>query len=385
MSVCIDDTPRSPSKWDATRTGWTRRAFLRTRSYAQKQSEGSTITNSKLTLVCDKDLMSIDMSSVSGPDVIDGQYSPAGIMARESLLATLLVCDWSVRAWTLLEAMKGRNNIYMLCKNNTIIPLKDTLEIVCHHGAVDIAILYATAQHLLPSTPVSHSAGNRDLTKRGLVSTEEAGSLLSHRHASRDGDDIIVWSMLCNETPSMTAKEIWLDPKSSHAMSGVNSGFLVSSAPRIKGSKGLSWAPLMAAIRLTPSERSRGQQAHQAIAAFNTSLCNITPKGLKGGWYTYKFPCDATSAVSAWYQSQLREITDLYLQGYGVGALLRPITLDHHQQSTPATLQGNAAGSVVLAICGRRDDACFWDWCGVFEWNTKEEVPEMAVEFILIA
>ncbi|KXJ89139.1 hypothetical protein Micbo1qcDRAFT_235473 [Microdochium bolleyi] len=341
--------------------------------------------NSKLSLVCDKDLMSIDVSSVSGPDAIDGTYSAAGILARECLLATLLVSDWSVRAWTLLEAMKGRNNIYILCGNNTVLPLKDTLEIVCHYGAVDIAILYATAQHLLPSRPAGHAAGDRDLIKRGLVSVEEAGSLLSHRHASRDGDDIIIWSMLFNETPSMTAEEMWLDPKYPHAATGVNSGFLVSSAPRIKGSKGLSWAPSRAAIRLTPSDRSRGQQAHQAIAAFNTSLCEITPEGLQGSWYIHKFPSDATSAVPAQGQSQLREITDLYLKGYGVGALLRPITLDHHQQTTPATLQGNAAASVVLAICGRRDDACSWEWRGVFEWDTKEEVPEMARELILIA
>lgn len=46
---------------------------------------------------------------------------------RESILATVLVCDWNSRAWTLLEAMRGRRNIHLLCKRNEVITFKEAL------------------------------------------------------------------------------------------------------------------------------------------------------------------------------------------------------------------------------------------------------------------
>jgi hypothetical protein len=66
--------------------------------------------DSKLTLVCDKDLMAIDIE-------------PLDVEAQESILATVLVCDWNVRAWTLLEALRGRRNLHILCKNERVISL----------------------------------------------------------------------------------------------------------------------------------------------------------------------------------------------------------------------------------------------------------------------
>jgi hypothetical protein len=42
---------------------------------------------SKLTIACDRDLMEIDISEPS-------------IEMYEQLLATILLCDWNVRAWT---------------------------------------------------------------------------------------------------------------------------------------------------------------------------------------------------------------------------------------------------------------------------------------------
>ena len=77
--------------------------------------------------------------------------------------------------------------------------LRETIELVCHHGAIDIAILYLSAIHLLPA-PIPNSArGDRYLIKQCLIGLEEAGSLLSPHHASRDGDDVVIWSLLFNE------------------------------------------------------------------------------------------------------------------------------------------------------------------------------------------
>ncbi len=73
--------------------------------------------NSKVTLLCDQDLMKADINALT-------------MKRRESFLAALLVCDWNVRAWTLLEAMRGRNNIHLLCKRNHVICFKELLRTV---------------------------------------------------------------------------------------------------------------------------------------------------------------------------------------------------------------------------------------------------------------
>ena len=57
---------------------------------------------SKATDGCDKDLMSIDGSDLS-------------IEVCETIMGTLMVCDWNLRAWTILEAFRGRENMYILC------------------------------------------------------------------------------------------------------------------------------------------------------------------------------------------------------------------------------------------------------------------------------
>ena len=72
---------------------------------------------------------------------------------RESILVTLLVCDWNVRAWTALEAMRGRKNLLILCKDGNMVSLREILGSVCNSGCIDIAILYNLAGHLLPPRP----------------------------------------------------------------------------------------------------------------------------------------------------------------------------------------------------------------------------------------
>jgi hypothetical protein len=52
----------------------------------------SVFANSKLTLVCDRDLMSTEINKMT-------------LELQESILAATLLWDWNVRAWTLLEAL----------------------------------------------------------------------------------------------------------------------------------------------------------------------------------------------------------------------------------------------------------------------------------------
>lgn len=349
------------------------------RSEAIKGING-VFSNSKITLVCDIDLMALDVSSLIGPLHENNGQKPSSdaILSSERLLITILVCDWNVRAWTLLEAMRGRNRIHLLCKDDNVVSLKAVLDLVCHYGAVDIAILYLTMQHLIPARPPNKEASDQSLVRIGLVSVEEAASLLSHRHASRDNDDILIWSLLFNEKVFKTPQELWSAKDVAHRYS-INSGFLVSSAPRIQGIRGLSWAPSRPAIRLTAREEEQGLRAHLATAAYNTSICNITSEGLHGGWFIHSFVCSEVVE-----QGQLSQIINTYLDDCPFGALLTPVTLNLMQQTTPTTFRGDALGPL-FAICGREDESAAWVWRGVFEWNEKEQIPRFHQEMLHIA
>jgi len=91
----------------------------------------------KAVVVCDEDIMEIDVHNLD-------------IDLQESILALLFVRDWNIRAWTLLEAMRGRNNLYLLCKWNEVICLREVIRAVHERGRIDLAILFSAAQHLLP-------------------------------------------------------------------------------------------------------------------------------------------------------------------------------------------------------------------------------------------
>jgi hypothetical protein len=78
---------------------------------------------SRMTLVCDMDLMAVT------PD------------SSEQLLAVLLVADWNVRAWTLLEGLRGRNNIYLLLAGNAVVSFPSLCRAVFETGAMDLGCL----------------------------------------------------------------------------------------------------------------------------------------------------------------------------------------------------------------------------------------------------
>ena len=66
------------------------------------------IAESKATLVCDRDLMEVDVEE------------EISIKLRESILVTMIICDWNVRAWSFLEAFRARQSIDLLCQDSVI-------------------------------------------------------------------------------------------------------------------------------------------------------------------------------------------------------------------------------------------------------------------------
>jgi hypothetical protein len=186
---------------------------------------------SRLTLICDRDLMNIDVASKSLP-------------VLESILAVLLVCDWNVRAWTLLEGIKGARNPYILCKNDHIISLLEVTEAVYKSSRLSLGGLSLTVHHLINNETRARKYGwkyvDRSNLGYGNYGIEDSAGLLDHRHASRDGDELVIWSLLSGEV-AFTPEEFWSRKK---GLQFVRTAFLVSDAPRMTGVPGRSWAPI---------------------------------------------------------------------------------------------------------------------------------------------
>ncbi|KAL9124466.1 MAG: hypothetical protein Q9217_006205 [Psora testacea] len=225
--------------------------------------------NSKVTLISDSDLQSVSIEHAS-------------ITQLETLLSVLLVCDWGVRGWTMLEAIRGNATVRILCEDDTTIALKDLLQRVHQDGAVDISVLLGCVQHLLPSID---AGSNKD--------PEEIGHLLSRRHASREGDDMVIWSLLSRGKAHKMAQKFW------EMCDLVKSGYLVSGAPRIEDVPGFSWAPKTPYIR--PQQRSVALEDgfHQNYSVYYPSYdgrgsldIQRTENGLLGKWLCFDVNLD---------------------------------------------------------------------------------------------
>lgn len=193
----------------------------------------SVFSTSRKTLICDKDIMDIDISSHA-------------IDVYETILATLLVCDWSLREWTLLDATRGRADLHLLCFKNQVISLKQLLKCVHAEGQIDLTILILSRHYLYLSGEPGEFYDVTDLFEEDSSADDppliynhldigEAVALLSHRHATRDGEDPLIWSLLIGDVEDDSPVEMW------KRQVGRN---ITSSAPRVQHEQGLRWVPL---------------------------------------------------------------------------------------------------------------------------------------------
>ena len=334
---------------------------------------------SKATVICDKDLMDIDGSDLS-MDVC------------ETIMGILMVCDWNLRAWTFLEAFRGRENTYILCQENVLLALKEIFGMVHRQGSIEIASLMLCTPHLLPSSTKKHFREHRWLDapfKNGFRTVGAAGSLLSHREASRPGDDIVIWSLLLNDTIYQNAKDFW----KSRRNNTLGTSFLVSSVPRLK-ERGLGWAPSSPTAPLVDM-RSNGRRTRLLASAGEDSQFGLIRKdGFRAHWFMYDFPgpCVGVKRLSSFLEidmepedksclANLREIRHRFLRGYLWGAILRPI-----RQGTekPVPDRGDFSRTLVVVCASNRRFICpwekdfeiYWRWRGVYEWNMVEPLPK---------
>lgn len=342
----------------------------------------SVFATSKLTLVCDKDLMQIDVSNRT-------------TKLSESLLSVLLVCDWNMRAWTFLEANRGRNGIHLLCKDDQVVPLKEVLDDVSRNGNLTVATLLLTAQHLMPAQGIPKGGTPSEALNdraRGFVSIHEASCLLSHRHASRENDEVIIWSLLCREDVKETAADLW------RSMIGrvIPTGYLMSNHPRIGyevgGHKGLGWAPRRPDMPDDSNSSGKRGKVFFADDGSNSAFGRVMSGGFRAKWLVYEFGTDlrlcsillkALWALS-WAQFrtnyELRRIATKFLANYRWGALLQ--AGKDPSVDVPVQYRGDSDGTLV-AVIGSNDKE-EWHWLHVYEWKVSISLPAFRRKEILL-
>ncbi|KAF2102380.1 hypothetical protein NA57DRAFT_51962 [Rhizodiscina lignyota] len=331
----------------------------------------TTFMLGKLTLVCDIDLMSIDISTPI-------------IEIHELILVTVQVCDWNLRAWTMLEASKGWRNLHILCKNNHIISLMDVLTSVLQYGRIDIASTFLAFTHLIPQSyrPSSYKYTSEEpqIVKLGpnrFFNIDKAGAMLSYRLASRPGDENIIWGLLCS-SPTESAEELWMQKP----IWGFSTLFLISSAPRVQNRRGLGWAP--ARPNIPPPTAGYRSAAEYYIPSLEKESEHASPMkdGLRAKWFISKFKY--ADAVQESEQSpQLCKVAKQFLHSHDTwGALLQASSLLNPKHLIQYVWRSSMT---VVAVVASGDERFTWEWKGVYAWNHEQEsIPLPSLEEVLL-
>lgn len=346
-------------------------------------------SQSRVTLISDMDLMLIDVISPT-------------IEVYETLLVTLLVSDWNQRAWTALESLRGRNQLYLLCKNDHVVRFKDVLQAVVTHGNISIAVLFLTAAHLLPA---NDQPGNPEMPKyddfmlsvsaEKFASIEDAAGLLRYRQASHpDKDEIVIWSLLCEAHVSTTAEQLWQryrHAKISHRL-GVRSGFLMSSIPRLQ-TPGFSWAPSRPSLSLATAPGlfppDDGTLSQNLILGDGRDR----PGAAYGTWKAYRF-ADPVERVT--YGLSLRDARMLLRlrrmrRRFNRDGRYRELLMIHPTNGSgryELVRRSDLVDSLLVAVVGcdmewAKEESVphvatwpgEWTWLGVYEWTRLDRVP----------
>lgn len=364
-----------------------------------------TFMNAKVMLVCDKDLMKLDVSNMT-------------TSVCETLLVTIAVSDWNCRAWTFLEAFRARRTIHLLCRNNAVVSLKQVIETVHRNGMLEFGILCLAMPHFLPSFDDSimaedKSGGSRQEYQAGYLPIETSGELLSHRPASRPGDDVVIWSLLMSKSTIFhDAETFWKALQGpilqrskvsgtivSHG-AWIRTGYLVSSAPRLQ-TRSLTWAPA------SPTLRFSSQSAIDGLSGYDGGISErgwITLEGLVADWFLWKF--DSTvfrQQADIQWQRNLAKITSQYLQSFRWGAILCPIEeRGVGFKSGNWWEDGGRLRRKIFVVCGinemdgpvvetytfnsteprrptweKNSKAVGWEWRGIYVWDDSEPLPDM--------
>lgn len=349
--------------------------------------------NSRACLVCDRDMMDIDISSLKD----DSVPTRSKLQLAESILATVLLCDWNVRAWTILEAVQGRHHILFLCKWNEVIPLHETLETVMQHGSIDIGILFFGAPHLLsmmPEEPFSlfdnqspiEQTPQEKLLQQKFIPLEHAAELLQHRPASRHGDAFVIWRLLTDTTAFETPQDLW----ESRDGFSLATGFLISGAQRVQGFKGLSWAPIDPIARKVRGLFHEQTEIYPMMDMQGTVEGKITSNGFRASWKIFRFEMSFRGSQDSYskgegFIEELRRVVKVQFQcTQDTVALLRPLAGIKQAEKTGAKKYHTKSLSPFVVVCEFCPEDDGWRWLGVRVWDSENLVPDFETEEILL-
>jgi hypothetical protein len=384
-------------------------------------------STSKVTLICDRDLMTLKSTT-----------SPPSLQFYESLLATFLVCDWNVRAWTLLEALRGNHNLHVLCADNQIHSIRAALLQVSRSGSMALSILCLATRHFFPHNAPAPRFGARK-------TIEEASVLLSHRHASREADEFVIWEIFCTwdgtklsaamtrfQSATDECEKSGLDtpPKAgrvSRAMAqcfweakimsqeSLRTGYLMSTVPRVHGRTGLGWAPVSPYVHVKALGDGASKRQHHSHSGEGSSKGILTEAGLVADWFVHKldepllrassqpwwatlwcfktlgwtrflpWKYDASQVSTVPPNEVLHAVNRARDEGFGHIALFLPAMEDKVEIWPDSLTCANQQG-VMMAVCGSKDGGKTWEWQGIYEWNPVEEIPifEFAHDILLV-
>ncbi|KAL9625868.1 MAG: hypothetical protein Q9160_000188 [Pyrenula sp. 1 TL-2023] len=345
----------------------------------------STFYQSRAVLVCDKDLMKVDVTDMS-------------IQLKESLLVASLMCDWNIRAWTILEATKGREKIFLLCKDGKTVEFRRLVFDVYHHGNIALAVFATFLPHMCPWENEGKQLNSIEERFKEALPISVAGTWLSHRPASRPGDDVVIWSLLLGpgRDPSSNGLDFW----KAHVGNSIPTGFLVSSAPRLTA-PGLSWAPqspFAAPNKLKNKQSNKISDFIRPSKGQDTAYGKITDDGLEGPWLVYRFqsrlkllkktlkapPRQLSSRLSSSpLDQELDKIRHRFLPYHHYGALLRPLpSVSYSRFDSGGKFPDYTEQGTLIVVCSTKDEdwnsnkwLVSWKWRGVYKWPTDVDLP----------
>ena len=290
--------------------------------------------------------------------------------------------------------MRGRRNVHVLFKNHKILSVNGTIQKMVRYGRIDPTVLFLTSHHLLPRDPhdplYEYSRGSGKKPRWNPLDgsiVQESTCYLNHRHASRQGDETVIWSLLCGTQVYDSAEAFW------KARIGrvLYTDFLLASAPRLQNCPGSGWAPSRPTLQcLNPARgRTSSTTVYAATDGFGSEPGHITPHGLEAYWRVCEWSASKRKIpLKAWIMlnpdlmgmPMFRELALKYLCQFQRVALISAIHRDGFD--TPAYHKADADGPL-YALAASRDEKN-WEWQRTYEWASSDNMPIFQREKILL-